>query len=142
MRALPLIVALVLLAGCDAALSPLDGTTDPAALRLGDPWVATEAVVDGERVRFPDEGYTLTADEATLGGRVFPNSYGAQRYEAGADGSFQASDIIMTLVGESPEAERLRKALLGALTAATRFEVTDDALALYGPDGDGIQFRR
>lgn len=142
MRPLVLLATVLALAGCDAALDPLGGSTDPADLRLGAPWIATEAVVDGDRVRFPEAGYTLAVEEATLGGQAEPNHYSAQRYEAGADGSFRADDVITTLVGGNPEAERRQNALLTALTTATRFEVTDTDLALYGPDGDGVRFRR
>ncbi|MEM0962013.1 MAG: hypothetical protein AAGK21_05665 [Bacteroidota bacterium] len=133
---------LVLLAGCDATLGPIDGSTDPEALALGDPWIAVEAVVEGDRVSFPADGYTLTVRGGILGGRTEPNSYGAQQFAALGDGSIQIEEIITTLVGGTPEQERRGAALTTALANADRFEVTDRELALYGPDGDGIRFRR
>lgn len=137
------LVPLLLLAGCDAALGPIHGSTDPLALEYGTPWVAAEAVVDGERVTFPESGgYTMTVSDGHLGGRAAPNYYGAQRFAAFPDGSIEVDEIITTLAAGSAAQMRLGKALVTSLYTATRFEVTDEALALYGPEGDGIRFRR
>lgn len=145
---LTLLLPLALIIGCDGfgpsdALPILvDPSTDPSLLSVRDTWVAVSAVSDGEALEFPEFGYTARfGADGLVGGRTSANSYGGE-YSAGTDGSFSASDLVTTLVGEGPEATRLSSALLREMAQATTFEVEDIVLHLRAPDGDGIRFVR
>ncbi|OZC04502.1 META domain-containing protein [Rubricoccus marinus] len=142
-----LLLASGVLAACDGfgpsdAIKDLaDPRTDPALL-LDGPWVAVSAVSDGDAFEFTASDFTAGfSDDGYVGGRTSANSYGGD-YEAGADGSFAAGDIVTTLVGESARAERLSGVLLREISEATTFEVDGPVLQLRAPNGDGLRFIR
>ncbi|PAP77384.1 META domain-containing protein [Rubrivirga marina] len=147
MRRLPVLLALAVLVGCDtfgpddALPRPGAVSTEVAALRAVDRWVAVAAVSDGATVRFPDSLFTATfSNDGNVSGRTSANRYGGD-YEAGDDGSLAIGSLATTLIGEYEERARLSIILLSELQQADRFEVADSTLIVRSADGDGVRFR-
>jgi heat shock protein HslJ len=128
---------LLLLVGLPFAAAACGGTsggsaaTGSAADLEGKVWTATQ--IDGVDQVLADSAPTAKFADGRAAGSGGVNSYSGA-YTASDDGTIKIEQPASTLMAGTPEADAQEQAFFAALTEAARFEVSGDALKLFGGD--------
>lgn len=132
------LLALALLAGCDLAVEPFAGTTDPELL-TGEEWTLASFMEPGKPPERVFITLTATFRDSLFDGIDGPNRYGG-RYEADHEGRIRIWDVIGTAIGgpDAVTAARYMRQLGGAVT----FEVTETRLRIRSAEGTVLYLER
>jgi heat shock protein HslJ len=137
------VVALVVgMAAGSMASSACGPSAGAPSASLDGEWSVVLLSVVGREIELADHRVTLSIDGTSVTGTAACNSYGGVLDVDGAGaGTFELSDVAITEMACEPAVMEIESAVMQALMAIDRYQLTD-SLSLDGGDDTRLELRR